>query len=186
MRGLHLIRRLIIIFFSLLFVVSCGSEQAGNENGVVETAAPNALATNDFDVGQSNRPILAVEVEISAEGIRALRASVIYREAQTDTALEKDLVVTFKAGEEIIVEYSIPDPRRVEIEGQQNEILATGQTFVYAPLDAELTTLEIKPLTGGSQPELPPVNQIDLVPILQQICEEQPDLEACQEIVNDE
>lgn len=151
------------------------------ESAELETIITAADAQNTFDVAQfSLLPQLVVEIELSAEGIQPIDSTIIYLPYQSDNELQKSLTARFMAGDNVVNEYAILDPRRVEFEDQVYDTLELATTFVYTPLSGDLSELVVEAIPGEGQGELPIPEIIDLSLLVQQACEEQPDLEECQ------
>jgi hypothetical protein len=152
---------------------------------LTRTVAAAVNTENTFTIGAlSLIPQLAVEVKISEEGAQALDSTIIYVPVQTDDTLGGDFAVRFRAGSEVIASYEIPDPRLFELEDQQYIVASEAQTFIYAPLSKNLTDVQIRPVRQivflhGPAFE-PPIDTINLVPLVQQACAEQAELAECQ------
>ena len=91
-------------------------------------------------------PLLAIEVEITADGVKPLGASIVLAPRKANSAIE-DLRV--QAGGVDGWSYTMPDPRLATSSdpGQPEEIvLESVRTFVYVPLLAAVKTLSIESL----------------------------------------
>ena len=187
MRFYQILRLILIMLFLIMVLVSCTSPSTQSDSDLLATEAAFANTENNFDVEQvASVPQLAINIEFTSEGINAVSTRIIYNIAQTDEMLNNDLVVVFQEGDKVFAEYNIPDPRIAEVEGGEYIMLPTAQTYVYVPLNTALTELIIKPLSKEGQSELPGKNSIDLVDLIQQACEQQPEVDECKELVNHE
>jgi hypothetical protein len=162
-------------------MASCGSVPPEEDAALLAQAA-KANAEDTFDVGQvSSRLHLAVEVEVTADGIRPTGVTIVRGPEKAGSAMA-DLLVRARAGDEVIAEYTMPDPRLVEIESETWMTLDAERTIVFAPLVPELTELEIVPVEGR-EPFVSKGGVVELQPLVRKACEEQPELEECRKIL---
>jgi hypothetical protein len=167
-----------------LFVAACGPSRRAQENRgqAGRPQPPEAGAPGKFNVAQmTGRVLLAVEVSVSAEGVRALGASVIRAPAKANSATP-DLRVTARAGESVVADYTIADPRRVEIEGKEWKMLPEGRAFIYAPLSEGLTEFRIEPLPGRER-DASKGGTLDARELARRACEGRTELEECRRVL---
>lgn len=91
-------------------------------------------------------PLLAVEVEVTADGVKPLRANLILAPRIANSAVE-DLRVEATGIQDWA--YTFTDPRFVESDdphAREANVLESARTYVYVPLSPALTTLSISPL----------------------------------------
>ncbi len=147
---------------------------------VIRPVATKAPPTEVFDVAMLTAVAqLAVEIEVRADGIVALGASIVFGPVKANSALA-DLSVSARAGDKVLHEYVMPDPRLGESENRE-VVLDSAQTYAYAPLSPDLTELVIAPVPGREG--ISPAGTIELPPLLVLACRQQPRLAECQEIL---
>jgi hypothetical protein len=178
MRRSKLIGLTIIISALSLSIASCAPTPPEDEEAQSLQATMNA--EDSFSV-QQIAPIytLAVEVEITAQGVEVIGSRVLLAPEKSNSALV-DLIVRAKAGAEVLFEYGLPDPRLAEVDGEGQITLPAATTFLHVPLLDELTEIEIRP-AEGREDIASRGGTIEVLPLLQQACKRQIELEVCQE-----
>jgi len=166
------------LLLPLILALGCGA--ATRQPAVIRPVATKAPPTEVFDVAMLTAVAqLAVEIDVTAGGIVPLGASVVFGPVKANSALA-DLSVTALAGDKVLHEYVMPDPRLGESENRE-VVLDSAQTYAYAPLSPDLTELVIVPVPGREG--ISPSGTIELQPLLISACREQPRLAECQEIL---
>ena len=179
-------KRFMTVGFLLLMILALGGCDLATPQPVLKPDATlEALVKSEptevFDVSMlATTAQLAVEVQVTAGGVTPLGATIVLGPPKANSALT-DLSVRALAGDRVLAEYVMADPRLAEVDDTGTVVLEAAQTFVYAPLSPDLTVLEITAVegrvgvsTGGTT---------DLKPLIWQACNEQPDIKACQEIL---
>ena len=184
--------RISLVLLLVAFLASCApsSQQAPLEGyEKLEAMAATAEAEDAFDIGQL-APVLhlAVEIEVTAEGVRPIGVSIVRGPDKSSSALA-DLLVTARAGDEVFAEYTIPDPRLAEVDSEGQRTLTRAPTFVFVPLSAVLAEpelkLEIVPVPGREE-FVSEGGTLDLVPLVTRACKARPELEECQKIFQEQ
>lgn len=128
-------------------------------------------------------PQLAIEVEVTADGIRPVGARIVFAPPKTNSAFA-DLRVQ-PAG----VDgggYTIADPRLADSadpEGRRPIMLESVRTFVYVPLLAALTAISVQP-HDDTDPTVSRGGRFDVRALAQEACTRIPfDLPVCREIL---
>jgi len=113
--------------------------------------------------------VLAVELEVTADGATVIGSSIV-RAIRPSNAAQQDLLVRFLGSDgKSAFEYTITDPRLVEVERQGSSTLAKASTFVHVPLSVRPARLEMRPLPARQQVASKGAS-IDLLPIIKQAC----------------
>jgi hypothetical protein len=182
----NIVIKVSILFFSVTFLASCASlvqQSSSDKDKEREAMVAKVNPESTFDVGQIASELqLAVEVEITAEGVKPISATIIRAPVKSSSALA-DLLVRPRAGDKVVVEYTIPDPRLVEVDSEGYRTLPKAQTFIYAPLSRSLSAVEIVPVAGREK-FVSKGGTIDLRPLIKQACERRTEIKECQEILN--
>jgi hypothetical protein len=178
---------LIVLLLPHCTTVSQRSRSADQRDpeSVNATADTSAVAV---ETGQPPRtiPMLAIEVEVTADGIRPIGATIVQAPRIANSAVA-DLRV--QAGGVLDWIYTMPDPRFVEgTDGDErrDQLLESARGYVYAPLLAAVTTLSIQPLAGGRDDgPITPRGSIDVRPLAEELCRRtQSKLPVCREILS--
>ncbi len=139
-------------------------------------------AEAEFDAGKLDVQLqLAVEVEITADGMRALNATIVRAPPKSNSAMA-DLHVRARAGDRVVTEYVIPDPRLMEVDREGRNTAPQATTFIFVPLDAGLTAIDLIPVKGR-EVEVSKGGSVNPKFWLRQACEKERELAECQEIL---
>jgi hypothetical protein len=181
---------LVLIFLVLLLItVSAACAPLAQQRGQgtddeVEKMLATANAEDAFDVTQLERDLhMAVEVEITAEGVTPVGVSIVRGPARPNSA-QADLSVRAFTSDAVVSQYTIADPRLVEVEGEGWRQLPSARIFVHVPLDTDLRQLLIVPV-AGREADTSPGGAVDLQPLMKEACKEQPDLDPCKDILQE-
>jgi hypothetical protein len=147
--------------------------------------AEKAAKSNEKDTYQSTKDELklqlALEIEFTQGGISVVGSKIIRAPVKANSAMS-DLVVQAKSGERVVGEYSVADPRLVEVEKEGGKVLPQARAFVYLPLTADLTELSIRP-AQGREGAVSQGGVIALKPHMKEACEKRREIDVCQEIL---
>ena len=134
-----------------------------------------------YNVGQlSAQLILAIEIEVTAAGIRPLESQVIRAPMKTNSALA-DLHLKAFSGQAIISEYTFPDPRLVEVNSSGLRTLPKATTFIFVPLNRQLTLIRIDPVRSREK-FVSRGGMFDPQPLMNQACENKQMYKECRDI----
>lgn len=128
-------------------------------------------------------PLLAIEIEVSDEGVKPISAKIIHAPRPANAAFG-DLHVEAKGVEGW--SHTFADPRVIKVhdsEEKRTEMLESARTIVFLPLHAALTHLTIKPTADSALPG-PFGGTFDVRELAKQACAElvQLNLPVCREI----
>ena len=116
----------------------------------------NATATADALNAEASVLQLAIPVEVSAAGVRALAEGEVIRAPRPGPGSGPQLLVTLEgvtSEGKIRSQYEFPDPRIFEVEGEGQKIAPSARTYVYVPLSDTVSQIDVKPkLEGGGEP----------------------------------
>lgn len=151
-----------------------------------------------FQPGGTAGPMLAIEIEVTNTGIRPIpeTATIVYGPQQENSELS-DLMVVATTESPVKIQYTIRDPRLVEIEGEEVRELPAGRTFIHLPLRADYEELFLLPIrkkmvqgfkTKPGEEDVVATKtsvggKFDLRPVLERACGEALQLEPCREIM---
>ena len=170
---------------SVPWLICSGSAQS-QEARVPEAEARAALRVDRLNAeGRVDRSRvrlqLAVEIEVTAEGVRALGATIVRAPDKSNSA-QAGLRARATTGETVVADYVFPDPRLVEIEREGERTLQSATTIVFVPLSADLTELEILPV-GGMETEVSRGGSIQLQGLVRRACVDRTRLDVCREVI---
>lgn len=175
----------IVILVLAWALVACGATPepvAPAPDADLRARAAEANAAERFDVAEAAAVLhLVIEARVTAKGVETSGVTIVRGPAKANSALP-DLMVRSLAGEEVLAAYTTPDPRLAEIEGERHLVLDVAQTYVYAPLSADLTAVEIK-RADGAPPDVTRGAILNTQPLLWLACRERPELEECQKVL---
>lgn len=141
---------------------------------------------------------LAVELEVSREGVKVISSRVLYGTPQEGTA-HPDLTVVATRTKGGPATLRISDPR-IAFDAPQNYL--RGTTVVYLPFDESLTALSVAPTPRreaagfdrhayiiarppfGGPARREKAVEIDLRPVVRSACSEARDIPACSPVLN--
>lgn len=134
-----------ISILAALLLSSCGSSLTiARSEEDLEADHVNAVA--DFSAVTASQPLLAVEVEITANGVIPLDASIIFAPRTTDSA---DPELRVRANGVEGWEYTIANPLIAQVEDPENPqtiVLESARIPVFVPLSPALTSITIEPI----------------------------------------
>jgi hypothetical protein len=162
----------------LPLVLSCATNGVHRED---EVQAERANAASEWRPAPAEEVQLAVEVEIRADGITPVGASVVQAPAKTHSAIQ-DLRVTASGGGQPLAQYAMADPRIAEVDGEGRRVLDSVRTFIFAPLSPALATITVEPLPTA-QEGVSRGGTLDAVPLLRKACEQERNMSLCQQIL---
>lgn len=182
-------KKLIALFAAALLLSSCTttgtSEPPLTEEEEAILDANKSASTSAVAVPAGTPsvriPLLAIEIEVTDEGIKPVSAKIIHAPRPSNAAFG-DLKV-----EALGVEgwtYTFADPRvvtRHDPNDPQPEVLESARTFVFVPLHVAVKQLSIRPHEGSTLPS-PFGGTFDIFEFAKQVCAEL-ELPACREIV---
>lgn len=194
MLGQNLYTRVSLITLSAAFFLTLACRPIKNEtNNVTQDGREQPVevdrlnAENKFDVSQMTQQLqLAVEVSVTSEGISTVGVSIIRAPPKSNSALA-DLRVNVRAGNNVVADYTMADPRIVEEgsredeEGGDQKILPEARTFVFAPLLENLTDIQIIPVDSRRE-FVSRGGTIDAPPLIQRACQERSDIQECRKL----
>ena len=172
---------------AMLLLASCATNGPSEEERVAAQAnakasrnavasAPNATTTS---IAQ-----LAVEVEITAEGIKPIGATIVQAPPKTNSAIA-DLRVQAVGAERW--EYTMADPRLAEVDDpkeQGGRVLPSARWYVYAPLSVAVTAVSVQPVAQQTERAVSRGGTIDVRELAAEACTRtKSELPACREIV---
>lgn len=163
-----------------LSLFGCGPATSQQDRKQAEQAE-KANADSNANLTQNRVFQLAIEVEVSADGIKPLGASIVRAPAKSGSAMA-DLRIAAKAGDQTRAEYTAPDPRLSEVERQGQRALPSARTFLFVPLSAELTVVQITPVEGRED-RVSKGGTFDPRPLARQACQERRALKECIELL---
>jgi hypothetical protein len=175
----------LIVLLMLSGYAGCAATRSSMDHSKEDMAqASRANSANTFDVAMFDAtPQLAIEVEVTASDIQPRNVTIVRAPAKANSAMA-DLQVRTLAGDKVMAEYTVSDPRLVEIERQGQKILPAARTFLYVPLSAALTELVVVPATGREK-FVSKGGVLDLRALLQKACREQSGMKECREIIRE-
>jgi len=165
----------------MISVTACATNGSEDEE-VRKTAEANAKS--EWKPSTEGELQLAVEVEVRADGVTPLGASVVRASGKTNSAIQ-DLRVVANGASRQLGQYVMPDPRFAKVDREGEQILPSARTFVFAPLSADLTTITVQPVPGGKE-NVSRGGNIDARPLLREACEKERELSVCQQILRAE
>ena len=120
---------------------------------------------------------VAVEVELSEGGVQTVGSQVV-RAPPPAHSVHADVAVRVRAQDRVVSSYAVADPRMAETETGRRLVLPTARAFVYVPIRADLSELEIVPLRAG------PLEGrgrlvVRLPQLLREVCKTRADLGDC-------
>lgn len=169
----------------LLLLISCAA--GANKNGgimskeLANMAAEKNSSTEYNSAKMRSEHILAVEVEVTAEGIRPIGSKIIRAPMKKSSALA-DLHLKAMAEQSVLVEYTFPDPRLVEVDSLEHKTLPRATTFVFLPLTSSLSEVRISPVKGREK-MVSGGGVFDPRPMMKKACEGEKMLDECKKIL---
>jgi hypothetical protein len=136
-------------------------------------------------------PLLAVTVEVTASSVTALDAVAIEAPQPQESAIPQLRVSTLRVDDDgaPIFSYTVPDPRFVEIDDEQHQVLPKVKTIFYAAIAVEADRLRIAPEVTGqaepddTEPQVSTGGEIPLKPLLLSACRRVPSMAACRAVI---
>lgn len=201
--------RYIVLALTLagIFLFACNRDEPSSSGETSVESIPaemrdqlrKANEESAFQVGGVVEPLLAFEIEVTKTGIRPLleTATIVYG-PQQENSEESDLTVVATTESPVKIQYTIEDPRFVEIEGEEMRELPAGRVFIHLPLRADYKVVSVVPVeerrvqgfkTKPGEREFVAMHtsaggQFDLRPVLEHACGKAAQLEPCREVMN--
>lgn len=136
------------LILAALLLSSCASSPTiARSEEDLEADRVNAAA--DFSAVTASQPLLAVEVEITANEVRPLDASILFAPRTTDSAVPEMRV---RANGVEGWEYTIANPLIAHVDDPENPqtiVLESARIPVFVPLSPALTSITIEPVAEG-------------------------------------
>jgi hypothetical protein len=174
------IKRLPVALLLMCFVAAGCATSGGVESEATRKAA-ESNAESHWKPAADDDLQLAVEVEIRADGLTPMGATVVRAPRKTNSAIA-DLSVRATGASGPTGEYAMADPRLAEVDRSGEQILQSARSFVFAPLTPDLTTIEVRPLTGAKR-AVSRGGTIDARPLLWAACEKEREIPTCIQVL---
>jgi len=182
-------KKLIALLASLLLPYCATTTSAPSEEQTPAELA-NATASSIAVAVPSGKPplripLLAIEVEITADGVKPISAKIVQAPPIANSAFA-DLRV--QVGGVDGWAYTMPDPRLVNAHDPNERrtiVLESARAFVYVPLLAAATALSLEPLAGAERDrDVSRGGNFDVRALAAEVCSRtQSELPVCREIL---
>ena len=140
-----------ISILAALLLSSCASNPTiVRSEEDLEADRVNAVA--DFSALTASQPLLAVEIEITANEVRLLDARILFAPRTTDSAVPE---LRVRANGVEGWEYTIANPLIAHVDDPENPqmiVLESARIPVFLPLSAALTSITIEPVAERDAP----------------------------------
>jgi len=163
----------------LVFSQACGLQLSRQQPVDPRIAQIDAESTRL--PGETPPPLLAIEVEVAAQGVTPLSSSIVFAPMPANAAVP-DLRVLATGGGQTLAAYSIIDPRLAEVDGEGTLVLDAARTFVHLPLSANADLVRLVPAREGEA--LSAGGSFDPRPWAQRACRKGPEVAACRRILS--
>jgi hypothetical protein len=182
-------KKLIALLASLLLPYCATTTSTPSEEQTPAERA-NATASSIAVAAPSGKPplripLLAIEVEITADGVKPIGARIVFAPPKTNSAFA-DLRV--QVGGVDGWTYTMTDPRLVEVNDPNERrtiVLESARAFVFVPLLAAATALSVEPLAGmDMDKDVSRGGKFDVRALAVEVCSRtQSELPVCREIL---
>lgn len=179
-------KKLIAILAALLLSY-CATTSTPPKEQTPEESANATLSTSAVAVPSGKpplaMPLLAIEVELTADGIRPVSARIVNAPPKTNSAFA-DLNVqpagVDRGG------YTMADPRLADVadaDGRRPIVLESVRWFVYVPLLAAVTAISVQPL-ADTDPSVSRGGRFDVREFAREACRRtRSELPVCRQIL---